>query len=84
MSDRTEETGKFSLRPVRGTDALFPMIHGFQMPETQKIEPGIFVGNTASRRVFEKNGFKLEGTLEKRGKWLDEWLLGLVRSDYEG
>jgi RimJ/RimL family protein N-acetyltransferase len=62
--------------------------YGFQMPKIKKIEAGIFVGNTASRRIFEKSGFRLEGTIrlkvEKRGKWLDEWLLGLLRSDYEG
>lgn len=71
-----------------GTFAVKQLVkYGFQLPNIQKIEAGIFVGNTASRRIFEKNGFRLEGTLrlkvKKRGKWLDEWLLGIVKGEYE-
>lgn len=61
--------------------------YGFQMPNIQKIEGGIFVGNIASRRIFEKNHFKLEGTIRakvlKRGKALDEWIFGITRDEYE-
>lgn len=46
-----------------------------------------FVGNTASRRVQEKNGFQFEGTLRrqifKEGKWIDLWHLSLLREEWE-
>jgi RimJ/RimL family protein N-acetyltransferase len=48
-----------------------------------KLEAGVFVGNVASRRVFEKNGFELESTIRcsvrKRDQSLDEWRFGLLR-----
>ena len=41
----------------------------------------------ASRRISEKNGFTLEGTLHhaqrKRGVFLDEWLFAILREDFE-
>ena len=47
-----------------------------------KVEAHVFVGNLASRRIFEKNGFELEGTIRaacrKRGRPMDEWFLGKV------
>jgi len=47
----------------------------------------VFVGNTGSRRVLERNGFSLDGTLRhhvfKRGKWLDTWFFSLLRSEWE-
>ena len=50
----------------------------------RRIESKIFVENWASRRIFEKNGFELEGTLRqaviKRGVPTDEWLLSRVWS----
>ena len=71
-----------------GTFAVKELVqYGFQMPGIQKIEAGVFVGNESSRRIFEKNDFKLEGTIRakawKRGAPLDEWLLGLTRKDHE-
>lgn len=71
-----------------GTFAVKEMVkYGFQMPNIQKIEAGIFVGNEASRRIFEKNGFILEGTIRakvlKKGNPLDEWIFGIMRKDYE-
>lgn len=71
-----------------GTFAVKELVkYGFQMPKIQKIEAGIFVGNTPSRRIFEKNKFKLEGTIRakvlKRGEALDEWIFGITRNDYE-
>ena len=48
----------------------------------KKLEATVFVGNHASRRAFEKNGFTLEGTIRravrKRGVLVDEWLFGIV------
>jgi ribosomal-protein-alanine N-acetyltransferase len=61
--------------------------YGFTKLGFLKIEAAAFVGNTASRRIFEKNGFKLEGTLRrcvlKRGRYLDEWVLGLLKEEFE-
>lgn len=56
--------------------------YGFGRLGLTKIEAHVFVGNWASRRIFEKNGFELEGTIraavQKRGRAVDEWFLGLV------
>ena len=45
-----------------------------------------FVGNMGSRRVMEKNGFKLEGILRrhvlKDGRWIDLWHLSLLREEW--
>lgn len=50
-----------------------------------KLEATVFVGNVASRRIFEKNGFVLEGTIRravrKRGRFVDEWLFGKLREE---
>ncbi len=47
-----------------------------------RLEADVFVGNGASRRSFEKNGFELEGTIRsamvKRGVPRDMWLLALL------
>ncbi len=60
--------------------------YGFQSLKMEKIEATVMVGNVASRKIFEANGFKLEGTIrkaiKKRGKLVDEWLLGITREDY--
>lgn len=45
-----------------------------------------FTGNAGSRRVMEKNGFKLEGILrrhlKKEGEWVDLWHLSLLREEW--
>jgi ribosomal-protein-alanine N-acetyltransferase len=45
-----------------------------------------FTGNAGSRRVMEKNGFKLEGVLrshvKKDGEWVDLWHLSLLRNEW--
>jgi uncharacterized protein (DUF952 family)/GNAT superfamily N-acetyltransferase len=60
--------------------------YGFARLGLEKIEAFIFVGNHASRKIFEKNGFQLEGVIRKasykRGRYLDEWLMGITREDY--
>lgn len=62
------------------------LAYGFDTLSLERIEAAIFVGNLPSRRIFEKNGFALEGTLRsavcKRGAFLDEWLLAITRSDW--
>lgn len=60
--------------------------YGFGKLGLSKIVADIFVGNWASRRAFEKNGYQLEATqaaaLVKRGSPVDEWFLGLSREVY--
>jgi RimJ/RimL family protein N-acetyltransferase len=62
--------------------------YGFKTLSLDKLEGSVFVGNEASRRIFEKNGFMLEGTIrrrvKKRGKLVDEWLFGILREDQTG
>lgn len=70
-----------------GTQAVQQVLaYGFDQLGMHKIESYIFVGNHASRRIFEKNGFQLEGTIRnavhKQGLFKDEWLLGITRRDY--
>lgn len=52
-----------------------------------KVEACAFLGNLASRRVLEKNGFLQEGltrkAILKRGRWLDEWTFGITREEWE-
>jgi ribosomal-protein-alanine N-acetyltransferase len=67
-----------------GSEAVKQILdYGFNKLNLRKIEAAIFVGNNASRKIFEKNGFQLEGTircaLKKRGEYLDEWVFGLVK-----
>jgi RimJ/RimL family protein N-acetyltransferase len=56
--------------------------HAFEALRLAKLEAGVFVGNLPSRRIFEKSGFLLEGTIRravrKRGRFVDEWLFGLL------
>ncbi|MCI0518956.1 MAG: GNAT family N-acetyltransferase [Chloroflexi bacterium] len=70
-----------------GTQAVFALAdYAFNRLHMEKVEAFIFTGNFASRRIFERNGFLLEGTVRngvrKRGRLLDEWLLGLTRQDW--
>jgi RimJ/RimL family protein N-acetyltransferase len=70
-----------------GTAAIrLAVEYGFTQLHLEKLEALIFVGNHASRRAFEKNGFLLEGTIRratrKRGQLRDEWLLGLIPEEF--
>lgn len=70
------------------TDAARLAVHfAFQHLDAARVFATVFVGNAASRRVLEKNGFHLEGTLrqhvQKRGEWLDEWFFSLLRAEWE-
>lgn len=69
-----------------GTRVIGALVeHGFSVLGLNKVDARVFVGNSQSRRAFEKNGFRLEGTLRsagrKRGKIFDDWLLGKVRAE---
>jgi [ribosomal protein S5]-alanine N-acetyltransferase len=69
-----------------GTQAIAELVdYSFTKLGLHKLDAEIFVGNWASRRAFEKNGFELEGTareaLLKRGIPRDEWHFGLVNRE---
>lgn len=70
------------------TDAVRLATHfAFQRLDAICVYARVFVGNIASRRVLEKNGFRLDGTLRcyilKRGVWMDAWFLSLLRAEWE-
>lgn len=60
---------------------------GFADMGMEKIEACAFVGNLASRGVLEKCGFRQEGltrkAILKRGHWLDEWVFGITKEEWE-
>ena len=69
-----------------GTEAVrLATRYAFERVGLHKLEATVFVGNDASRRIFEKNGFRLEGTIRraarKRGRFVDEWLFGMLREE---
>ena len=70
------------------TDAVRLICYlSFKYLEVVRIYATVMVGNIGSRRVLEKNGFSLDGTLRshviKRGEWRDEWFLSLLRTEWE-
>lgn len=70
------------------TEAVRLVTHfAFQYLEAVRVYATVFVGNEASRRVLEKSGFQLDGVLLchalKKGEWLDEWFLTLLRTEWE-
>lgn len=71
-----------------GTQVIQALVaYGFDELGLDRIEADVFVGNWASRRIFEKNGFEFEGTetaaLLKRGVPVDEWMFSLERPEHE-
>ncbi len=57
----------------------------FTHGEFHKLKAQVIEGNWPSRRVLEKNGFQLEGTLRDnyllRGQWVNDWMFGCLKSD---
>lgn len=60
---------------------------GFRHLGAEAMTATVFVGNTGSRRVLEKNGYSLmhvaEGQVFKHGTAIDEWVLVLLRREFE-
>ncbi|MFC1948807.1 GNAT family N-acetyltransferase [Chloroflexota bacterium] len=70
------------------TEAVGLVCHlSFKYLDAARAYGTVFVGNTGSWRVLEKNGFSLDGTLRshifKRGEWKDGWFFTLLRSEWE-
>lgn len=59
----------------------------FQYLNAERLHAIVFVGNSGSRRVLEKNGFSLDGRLRKHflkgEKWLDGWFFSLLREEWQ-
>lgn len=57
-----------------------------EAPELVRLCAVVSVENFASRRVVEKLGFKLEGTLRQHvvigGRRVDQWMFGLMRDEW--
>ena len=61
-----------------GTETVRALVaYGFEKLALDKIEASVFVGNIASRRIFEEG--TIRNAVRKRGRLLDEWLFGIVR-----
>lgn len=60
--------------------------YGFTQLNLRKITAGMYADHHASRRLFEKAGFKSEGRLRKHlfrdGTYHDKLLMGLLHEDY--
>ena len=61
--------------------------HAFTKLNLHRLTAGMWGSNMGSRACFEKNGFTLEGTLREsffyRDTYVDEYILGLLRSEWE-
>ena len=56
------------------TEAIQAVIEWlFESTPVHRVEAGVTARNTASRRVVEKLGFKLEGIARKNWPWGDAW-----------
>jgi len=70
------------------TEAVSLIIkHAFEKLNLRKLTAGVWSSNVSSRKCFEKNGFKLEGTLREqffyKGSYVDEYRMGLLRKEWE-
>ncbi|MEP9411501.1 MAG: GNAT family N-acetyltransferase [Candidatus Brocadia sp.] len=60
--------------------------HAFNKLNLRKLYSGMVKGNEASKKIFEKVGFKVEGVLREHfylcGKYLDCYRLALLKDEY--
>jgi RimJ/RimL family protein N-acetyltransferase len=73
---------------VAALGALLPIAFGRERLGMERLEAVAAVDNLASRRVLERNGFRLEGVLRGlliiNGVRVDHATYGLLKSDWEG
>ncbi|HET6740561.1 MAG TPA: GNAT family N-acetyltransferase [Kribbella sp.] len=88
--DGTAEVGYWTAPAARGRGVAPAAVRAicrwaFETSELDLIEWRAEIGNDASRRVAEKAGFVLEGSLRKRlvhrGERVDAWVGSLVRGE---
>ena len=70
------------------TEALQAIIYyGFNTMQYNRIEAFVNFGNARSKKILEKNGFKLDGLLREyefnRGKFVDQYCYSLLKSEYQ-
>ena len=70
------------------TEAVSLLVkHAFTKLNLHRLGAGMWASNNGSKKCFEKSGFVLEGTLRQtffcKGEYVDEYRLGLLRSDWE-
>jgi len=60
--------------------------HLFNVHHYIKLTANVFEGNEASKKVLQKTGFILEGTIRKNvfknNKFLDQYIYGLLKEDF--
>lgn len=61
--------------------------HAFTKMNLRKLTAGMAVKNEGSKKSFERNGFIIEGRRKKhffyKGRYIDVYLLGLLKEDWE-
>lgn len=89
---RRASTGSFIAYPKYwgkgyGTDAKMVLLKfAFTKLSLHRVWTQVFVTNPRSRRYNEKCGYKYEGLRRQhsfvRGKYKDDWMLGVLKSDW--
>ncbi|MBS0880387.1 GNAT family N-acetyltransferase [Pantoea sp. JGM49] len=69
-----------------GSEALKALCDFLLQSEFHKLKALVIEGNWPSRRILEKNGFTLEGTLRDNyllnDQWVNDWVLGRLNPQH--
>lgn len=61
--------------------------YAFEVVNLERIYLGVYAFNQAGMRVYERAGFRYEGRLRHmlryQGQWWDEWLMGILRNEWQ-
>ncbi|MBU2511637.1 GNAT family N-acetyltransferase [bacterium] len=81
IGDKTSQGQGYACESIR-----LLLDHAFLRLNLHRVSAGMVVNNIASKRVFEKSGFVLEGTLRESflldGTYHDCYRLGILESEY--